>query len=155
VNPDEHHVALPKLYGAPAYARPPRVFEENERAPDPDDLPLEAFRDDNGIAIAAPALEPPVAEPPTQEPFGAAPSDDVSSADAMPGDAEPFSGPPADTAPGVAPAPRDVAESGEDAAASPTTGIASDEDAVDAVASPARSASPFSIRALGRFIQRR
>lgn len=39
---DEHrHVALPKLYGAPAYARPP-VAAANpvERPIDPDDLPL-------------------------------------------------------------------------------------------------------------------
>jgi hypothetical protein len=42
---DEHHVALPKLYGAPAYARPPRpVVEVTPRPPDEDDLPLEVFR---------------------------------------------------------------------------------------------------------------
>lgn len=42
---DEQHVALPKLYGAPAYGRPPRpVAEATPRPPDPDDLPLEAFR---------------------------------------------------------------------------------------------------------------
>jgi len=40
---DEHqHVALPKLYGQPAYARPPRSFEASDRPPDVDDLPLEA-----------------------------------------------------------------------------------------------------------------
>ncbi len=45
MNIDEHHhVALPKLYGAPAYARPPRVFDESDRPPDPDDLPLEVYR---------------------------------------------------------------------------------------------------------------
>lgn len=41
---EEHHVALPKLYGAPAYARPPRLIEERPRPIDPDDLPIEAFR---------------------------------------------------------------------------------------------------------------
>jgi hypothetical protein len=41
---DEHHVALPKLYGAPAYARPTRVAAETPRPFDPDDLPIEAVR---------------------------------------------------------------------------------------------------------------
>ena len=41
---EEHHVALPKLYGAPAYARPRRPVEEVERPVDPDDLPLEPER---------------------------------------------------------------------------------------------------------------
>ena len=39
---DEQHVALPKLYGAPAYARPPRLVPaEVEKPFDPDDLPIE------------------------------------------------------------------------------------------------------------------
>src|SRR4029078_8407453 len=39
---DEQHVALPKLYGAPAYARPPRPVEaEREKPFDPDDLPID------------------------------------------------------------------------------------------------------------------
>ena len=38
---DEQHVALPKLYGAPAYARPPRHAEVIDRPFDPDDLPIE------------------------------------------------------------------------------------------------------------------
>ncbi|HEX5013104.1 MAG TPA: hypothetical protein VFV72_03010 [Candidatus Limnocylindrales bacterium] len=42
---DEQHVALPKLYGAPAYARPPRhVLEEADRPFDPDDLPIEVHQ---------------------------------------------------------------------------------------------------------------
>ena len=41
---EENHVALPKLYGAPAYARPPRTIEQIERPVDPDDLPLELER---------------------------------------------------------------------------------------------------------------
>jgi len=41
---EQHHVALPKLYGAPAHARPPRpVGAPTPRPFDPDDLPLEAF----------------------------------------------------------------------------------------------------------------
>jgi hypothetical protein len=41
---EQQYVALPKLYGAPAYARPSRPVEVQERPLDPDDLPLEAFR---------------------------------------------------------------------------------------------------------------
>jgi hypothetical protein len=36
----QQHVALPKLYGQPAYARPPRLVTEQERPFDPDELPL-------------------------------------------------------------------------------------------------------------------
>jgi hypothetical protein len=39
---DERHVALPKLYGAPAYARPTIAVDESPRPFDPDDLPIEA-----------------------------------------------------------------------------------------------------------------
>jgi hypothetical protein len=40
---DERHVALPKLYGQPAYARPSILpVAPVERPFDPDDLPLEA-----------------------------------------------------------------------------------------------------------------
>ena len=41
---DEQHVALPKLYGAPAYARPPRPAEEVPKPFDPDDLPIAALQ---------------------------------------------------------------------------------------------------------------
>ena len=41
---DEQHIALPKLYGAPAYARPPRHAPVDERPFDPDELPIEAYR---------------------------------------------------------------------------------------------------------------
>jgi hypothetical protein len=44
VSIDEQHVALPKLYGAPAYARPPRHAGEGDRPFDPDELPIEALR---------------------------------------------------------------------------------------------------------------
>jgi hypothetical protein len=49
---DEHHVALPKLYGAPAYARPAPVVEETARPFDPDDLPIEAVMTDEEREIA-------------------------------------------------------------------------------------------------------
>jgi hypothetical protein len=74
VSTDEYHIALPKLYGAPAYARPPRNFDELPRPLDEDDLPIEAMRtaedvqlngyasggSGNGTAVATharPALE--------------------------------------------------------------------------------------------------
>jgi hypothetical protein len=44
---DEQHVALPKLYGGPAYARPPAAPVQTERRPfDPDELPIEAAQTD-------------------------------------------------------------------------------------------------------------
>ena len=50
---EERHVALPKLYGAPAYARPPVAVVAAPRPFDPDELPLEAFRTDEEQATAA------------------------------------------------------------------------------------------------------
>lgn len=41
---DEQHVALPKLYGAPAYARPQPPVTPAARPFDPDDLPIAAVR---------------------------------------------------------------------------------------------------------------
>jgi hypothetical protein len=38
---EKQHVALPKLYGQPAYARPPRRTSPAPRPFDPDDLPLQ------------------------------------------------------------------------------------------------------------------
>jgi hypothetical protein len=43
---DEQHMALPHLYGGPAYSRPPRPTAEIPRPFDPDELPLEAERSD-------------------------------------------------------------------------------------------------------------
>ena len=43
---DEQHVAMPKLYGAPAYARPPAPVDESEKPFDPDDLPPTAYQTD-------------------------------------------------------------------------------------------------------------
>ena len=51
---DEQHVALPKLYGAPAYARPPRQpVAEVERPFDPDDLPIEVEMTEEERELAA------------------------------------------------------------------------------------------------------
>ena len=50
---DEQHVALPKLYGAPAYARPPRPVAVLERPLDPDDLPIEAVQTPEERELAA------------------------------------------------------------------------------------------------------
>ncbi len=50
---EERHVALPKLYGAPAYARPPVAVAAAPRPFDPDELPLEAFRTEGEQAEAA------------------------------------------------------------------------------------------------------
>jgi hypothetical protein len=43
---DEQHVAMPKLYGAPAYARPPAPVDESGKPFDPDDLPIVAYQTD-------------------------------------------------------------------------------------------------------------
>ena len=50
---EEHHVALPKLMGQPAYARPPRPVNEQFRPFDPDDLPLVAEMTDEERDLAA------------------------------------------------------------------------------------------------------
>ena len=44
---DERQIALPTLYGAPAYARPPTVAPRRERPFDPDGLPIEAHQSDD------------------------------------------------------------------------------------------------------------
>jgi len=43
---ETQHVAMPKLYGAPAYARPPHYADDPDRPFDPDQLPIEAVRTD-------------------------------------------------------------------------------------------------------------
>ena len=54
---DEQHVALPKLYGAPAYARPPGPVAAVARPFDPDDLPIDALmtQDEREFASGLPA----------------------------------------------------------------------------------------------------
>jgi hypothetical protein len=45
------HVALPMLYGAPAYARPATSATKLERPFDPDDLPIQALMTDEERAL--------------------------------------------------------------------------------------------------------
>jgi hypothetical protein len=49
---EEMHVAHPRLYGAPAYARPPLAVSSTAPPPDPDDLPLEAEQTPEERALA-------------------------------------------------------------------------------------------------------
>lgn len=50
---EERHVALPQLYGAPAYARPPAPVAAAPRPFDPDELPLEVYQTDDEHETAA------------------------------------------------------------------------------------------------------
>ena len=50
---DERPVALPKLYGAPAYARPPIKVQPTPRPFDPDQLPLTAQQTEDERQYAA------------------------------------------------------------------------------------------------------
>jgi hypothetical protein len=74
VSSEEHHVALPKLYGAPAYARPPRTTEVPDRPVDPDDLPLEVERtpEEHELAsrMAGSAFAPVLVAPTNGTPHG-------------------------------------------------------------------------------------
>jgi hypothetical protein len=81
LNDDRGHGAMPKLYGAPAYARPP-VLPVNpvEKPFDPDDLPLEAVRK-HEIAEPPPAVQPQAHEQ-------ASTAEAVSTAEAPPDDNE-------------------------------------------------------------------
>jgi len=49
---DEQHMAMPRLYGGPAYSRPPRPVEDLPRPFDPDELPLEAERSEEDARLA-------------------------------------------------------------------------------------------------------
>jgi hypothetical protein len=76
---DQIHVAMPKLYGAPASGRAPQP-DRRDRPFDPDDLPLEAYRsadDDGGWALVSEAtsgLEPVAAHPGDHGAVGALPA---------------------------------------------------------------------------------
>ena len=54
---EQQHVAMPKLYGAPAYARPPHHADDVARPFDPDELPIEAERTDEEVEFVS-ALPP-------------------------------------------------------------------------------------------------
>jgi hypothetical protein len=47
------HVALPKLYGAPAYARPATAVAHTPRPLNPDDLPIMAYMTDDEVQLLA------------------------------------------------------------------------------------------------------
>jgi len=49
---EEEHVAHPRLYGAPAYARPPLSITPTALPPDPDDLPIAAEQTPEERAVA-------------------------------------------------------------------------------------------------------
>jgi hypothetical protein len=61
VNQEEQirHVALPKLRGQPAYARPSRPVKVTARPFDPDDLPIVAEMSEEDLALAAQAVPRP------------------------------------------------------------------------------------------------
>jgi hypothetical protein len=54
---EQVHMAMPRLLGQPAYTPPRRSFEPASRPFDPDDLPLEAERDDDTGFMAAALAE--------------------------------------------------------------------------------------------------
>jgi hypothetical protein len=64
--PDEEHVAHPRLYGAPAYARPPLQITPTVLPLDPDDLPIAVYQTAEEREIAERLLASPygVAERP-------------------------------------------------------------------------------------------
>lgn len=64
---DEEHVAHPRLFGAPAYARPPLRVTPTALPLDPDDFPIAAEQTPEERAIAERLLAEPyrVAERPT------------------------------------------------------------------------------------------
>lgn len=53
---DEQHIAFPKLYKAPAYARPPAPVDPADRPFDPDELPLLAEQIPEERALSKSAL---------------------------------------------------------------------------------------------------
>lgn len=57
--PDDEHVAHPRLYGAPAYARPPMQVTPTELPLDPDDLPIAAYQTPEEREIAEQLLSTP------------------------------------------------------------------------------------------------
>jgi len=56
--PEDEHVAHPRLYGAPAYARPPQVTP-TALPPDPDDLPIAVYQTPEEREIAERLLASP------------------------------------------------------------------------------------------------
>jgi hypothetical protein len=59
MHPEEEHVAHPRLYGAPAYARPPQRIAPTVLPLDPDDLPIAVEQTPEEQAIAEALLSRP------------------------------------------------------------------------------------------------
>jgi hypothetical protein len=57
--PEDEHVAHPRLYGAPAYARPPQRIAPTAMPLDPDDLPIAVEQTPEERAIAEELLARP------------------------------------------------------------------------------------------------
>lgn len=57
--PEDEHVAHPRLYGAPAYARPPQRIAPTAMPLDPDDLPIAVEQTPEERAIAEELLSRP------------------------------------------------------------------------------------------------
>ena len=57
--PEDEHVAHPRLYGAPAYARPPKRIAPTAVPLDPDDLPIAVEQTPEERAIAEELLAMP------------------------------------------------------------------------------------------------
>lgn len=57
--PEDEHVAHPRLYGAPAFARPPSLAKGAELPPDPDDLPIAVYQTDEERDLAERLLASP------------------------------------------------------------------------------------------------
>ena len=70
---DEEHVAHPRLYGAPAYARPPAAVTPTALPPDPDDLPIAAYQTPEEREIAEQLLASPYLVAERNQPAEAAP----------------------------------------------------------------------------------
>lgn len=49
---DEQPLAVPKLYGAPAYATPRAAVASSPRPFDPDQMPLEVYQTDDDLRLA-------------------------------------------------------------------------------------------------------
>lgn len=60
---EEEHVAHPRLYGAPAYARPPVRSAVTAMPSNPDDLPIAAFQTDDEREIVESLLTRPFGLP--------------------------------------------------------------------------------------------
>jgi len=78
------YLALPSLYGAPAYSRPRRPAGPDDRPPDPDDLPLATHQTEEERSIARALLAPRQLTPNTERtghgPAGAGDPDSPASA---------------------------------------------------------------------------